>query len=157
PELTLLEGRDVATVETDASRRWLDQPQHQPAEGRFTAAGFAHEREGFAGFERKGHPIHRGHDCGRTAENRATRDELPADVLDLEQRRAHDRTCSSGARMQRDAWPGPTGTIGGGACVQISRTNGQRGAKRHPVGSATMFGTMPSMAASSLTLQSRRG
>src|SRR5262249_1396582 len=102
-------------------------------------------------------PIHDGPNCGRTAENRAANDELAADVLDLEQRRAHDRTCSSGARMQRDAWPGPTGTIGGGACVQISRTNGQRGAKRHPLASAPMFGTMPAMAASSLTLQSSRG
>src|SRR6266700_3297509 len=157
PELTLLEGRDISTVETDASCRWFDQPQHQPAEGRFATAGFADEREGFAGLERKAHPIHGGYDGGRTAENRATRDELAADVLDLEQRRAHDRICSSGARMQRDAWPGPTGTIGGGACVQISRTNGQRGANRHPVGSAAMFGTMPSMAASSSTLQSSRG
>ena len=44
------------------------------------------------------------------------------------------------------------GTIGGGALRQISRTNGQRGAKRHPGGSAAMFGTMPSMAASSASL-----
>src|SRR5262249_25771311 len=157
PELTLLKRRDIATVETDASCRWFDQPQHQPAKGRFTAAGFAHERECFAGLERKAHPIHGGHSWGRTAENRAASDKLAADVLNLEQKRAHDRTSSSGARMHRDAWPGPTDTIGGGACLQISRTNGQRGANRHPFGSAAMFGTMPSMAASSSTLQSSRG
>src|SRR5215469_3158247 len=85
PELTLLEGRDIATVETDASRCWFDQPQHQPAERRFTAAGFAYERECFADLERKAHFIHGGHDCGRTAENRAASDELAADILDLEQ------------------------------------------------------------------------
>ena len=59
--------------------------------------------------------------------------------------------------MQRDQWPGLTATIGGGASMQTSLTNGQRAAKRQPCGGALMFGTMPSMVARCEAWRSSRG
>jgi hypothetical protein len=69
----------------------------------------------------------------------------------------HDTSLSSGALMQRVQWPGLKLIIGGGAVMQISLTKGHRAAKRQPVGSFVMFGTMPSMVARCEVRRSSRG
>src|SRR3954447_22429471 len=83
-------------------------------------------------------------------------DEMLDEIFDLEQH-GHDTSLSSGALMQREAWPGLITRSGGGALVQASLTNGQRAAKRQPAGGWLMLGTMPSMVARCATRRSSRG
>src|SRR5207248_10159269 len=93
---------------------------------------------------------------GRPAEHRARGDEVLHQAFDFE-KRGHDTSRSSGARMQREAWPGLTIASGGGAATQVSTTKGQRAAKRQPDGGFAMFGTMPSMVARCAARRSSRG
>src|SRR5581483_2172465 len=140
------EREQIAAFEADGARVRLDQAQHQPAHGRLAAAGFADQRQRLAWLHGKAHAFDRAHEGGRPAEQRARGREVLYEAFGFEQR-GHDTSLSSGALMQRDAWPALTSTSGGGALVQISLTKGQRAAKRQPTGGLVMFGTMPSMVA----------
>src|SRR4029079_5646580 len=104
------------------------------------------DRQGLAGLDRKTDAVHGIDMRGRTPEHRAARDKAPGKILDFQQR-AHDTSLSSGALMQRDQWSASTCANGGGAATQMSLTNGQRVAKRHPAGSVARFGTTPSIVA----------
>ena len=134
----------------------LDQPQHQPAHGGFAAAGFADQRQRLAGIDAEADAVDRLDEGGRPPEHRTVGDEMLDQVFDFEQG-GHDTSLSSGALMQRDQWPGLNATIGGGAWMQMSLTNGQRAAKRQPDGGLVMFGTMPSMVARCEARRSSRG
>src|SRR5689334_1928690 len=101
-ELPLLELCDIAAVKTNTACCWIDQPEHQTSEGGFAAAGFADQRQGAAGLERKTHCLHGGDDRRWAAKRGSARDELAAEIFDFEERRGHAMTSSSGARMQRD-------------------------------------------------------
>src|SRR6185437_9431681 len=84
-QLVRIEGQQVAPVEANASRIWLDQPQHQPAHGRLAAAGLADQPQRLAALDRKANAIDRADVSGRCAEQRAAGDEMLFQALDLEQ------------------------------------------------------------------------
>ena len=45
--------QQIAALEADVAGVGLDQPQHQPAHGRFAAAGLADQRQRLAGLDRE--------------------------------------------------------------------------------------------------------
>ena len=144
--LRVVEREHVLTVEAHAARGRLDQPQHEAADGRLAGAGLADQRQRLAGLDREAHAVDRVHMRGRAAEHGTARDEVLHQPFGFDQR-GHATSCSSGARRQRDQRP-PRSTTGGGAARQSSSTNGQRAAKRHPIGGSVMSGSTPSIAAS---------
>ncbi len=79
----------------------LDQPQHQPAQSGFAAAGFADQRQRLAGLDAEADAIDRLDEGGWPAEYRTAGDEMLYEVADFEQG-GHDTSLSSGALMQRD-------------------------------------------------------
>ena len=82
----------VGSISRSTSRPSVDLPQpDSPTSASVSPA-----------VERKADAVDRRQHRSRTAEQRAPDDEMPADVLDLEQRPAHDRICSERRRKQRD-------------------------------------------------------
>ena len=65
-ELLLAHLHEVLALEIDLARRRLDQAQDAPARGALAAAGFAHDAERLALFDREGNVVHRvEHPLGR--------------------------------------------------------------------------------------------
>src|SRR6202040_961644 len=114
------------------------------AHGGFAATGLADQRQRLAGIDAEADAVDRLDERGRAPEHRPCGDEMLYKIFDFEQG-GHDTNLSSGVLMQRDQCAGLTATIGGGAAVQVSPTNGQRAAKRQPAPGLVMWGTMPSM------------
>ena len=104
-QLVGVEREQVAALETDAAGIRLDQAQHQPADGGFAAAGFADQRQRLAGIDMEADAVDRPDERRRPAEQIARGREMLDQVFGFEQR-GHDTSLSSGARMQREAWPG---------------------------------------------------
>src|SRR5581483_1327753 len=104
------------------------------------------QRQCLAGIDCEGDTIDRLDEGRRPPERGARGDEVLDQIADF-QKGCHDTSLSSGARTQRDQWPGLTCAKGGGAAVQALSTKGHRAANRQPFGGALMFGTMPSMVA----------
>ena len=100
-QLAGIQGQQIAALEADTAGIRLDQPEHQPAHGRFSASGFADQRQRLAGVEAKADPVDRPDQGGRPSEQRTIGDEIFCQSFDLEQG-GHDTSLSSGALMQRD-------------------------------------------------------
>src|SRR5581483_5518738 len=145
-QLIVVEGKQVAALETDAAGIRLDQAQHQPADGGLAAAGLADQRQRLAGIDVEADAVDGFDEGGRPAEQIPRGREMLDQIFGVEEG-GHDTSLSSGALMQREVWRGFTSTSGGAAARQASATKGQRAAKRQADGGLTMFGTMPSMVA----------
>src|SRR6185295_5027613 len=117
--------------------------------------GLADQRQRLAGLDREAHAVSRLDVRQRPAEHRAACNEVLHQPFGFDQR-GHATSRSSGARKQRDQRP-PRSTTGGGAARHSSSTNGQRSAKRQPIGGAVMSGNTPSIAASRSERRSIRG
>ena len=144
-----VERQQVLALEAHGAFRRLDQPQHQPADGRLAAARLAHDGERLAFFDVEVDTVDGAHLGADARKGTALHREVLHQSLNVEQRFrpriAHWKICASGARRQRERWPGATSTSGGGAERQASSTNGQRAAKRQPTGGWVMSGTRPSI------------
>ena len=60
-----VQRQEIAALEADAARIRLDQPQHQPADGGFAAAGFADQRQRLAGIDAEADAVDRLDEGGR--------------------------------------------------------------------------------------------
>jgi hypothetical protein len=84
PQPGARKAQNVLAPESDVPGRWLDQPQDASACGRFPAARFTHQPEGFPLVDREAHIIDRSHNgCGR--ENSALAAELLDEVLHIQE------------------------------------------------------------------------
>ena len=112
---------EVEPLEADAAAGRFDQPQDEPRQRRFPAAGFADHADDPALGHAERHVVHRVHGA-RGAEQAAPAAEPLRQVACLEQV-AH---ASTPAKWQAAAPPGP-GTKGGGTTAQTASARGQRG------------------------------
>src|SRR6185437_10602370 len=126
-QLVRIEGQQVAPVEANASRIWLDQPQHQPAHGRLAAAGLADQPQRLAALDRKANAIDRADVSGRCAEQRTAGDEMLFQALELKQSGHELSPCPgrgaarSGAPQNRDP-PTRTEAVDPGSAQQHCAT-----------------------------------
>src|SRR5207244_550949 len=114
------------------------------------------QRQGFAGGNAQADAVDRMNPGEHPSESRGPGREMLGEVPGFE-KRGHATSLSSGARRQRETWPGPIAARLGAAARQAGSAKGQRGAKRHPLGGAVMFGTLPLIAASRSLRMSSRG
>ena len=113
----LRQAEQILAIEAHASARWFEQAQHQPADRRLAATRFAHDCQRFARVDMEVDAVDGADMAGDEAEGAALHREVLLKLSDLEQSAAHVRTCDSGARRQRERWPGATSTRGGGAAT----------------------------------------
>src|SRR5690349_13346848 len=111
-QFDVIEREQVTSLEADASRIGPDQPPHKTADGRFAAAGVADQRQRLAGLDMEAHAVNRPHERRRPAEQIARRREMFDEAGGFEEG-GHATSLSSGARMQREAWPGESSASGG--------------------------------------------
>ena len=78
-------------------------------------------------------------------------------IAHLQQRRGHAGVPIASSRMQRAAWPAPSGSGGGGAARHASMTQAQRSANGQPGGKSINSGTRPGIVASRGLRPSTRG
>src|SRR4029077_2142588 len=70
------------------------------------------------------------------------------ELVELDERRAHETPKATSSLMQRAAWEGESSTGPGSAASQAAMVRGQRPAKGHPGGISASSGTVPLLVAS---------
>ena len=121
------ERREVAPFDSDAAIGGLDQPQQQPSERGFAAAGFADQSQRLAALHRERYAVDGADAPGRPREGEpAAIGEGLAELGDGDEvfARAHD--VAPAVTQQAADWPGASVNIGGIALAHLSMRSGQR-------------------------------
>ena len=142
PESATVQLSNILVLENDAPRGRLEEPDHGPAQGGFTATAFAHQPNRFAWSDREANPIDRAHESSAAGERPRVDWKMNLQSFDFEkwvrhiQSRFQGRIAEEFHRGQRTQRRGSASTSEGTAAAQSAVAREQRGRNRQPAGNA---------------------